>query len=348
MCAPHDFYGVYNINRKFTAGADGKCIICAKTRTNHHETEKGFTYCDVKYYWACCNCAFDIDPQRSHYDTHGCGHCKARRGRNRAGAQQVRPVTVAGSDGETEAVRLLENATAEAVCIRRYAEEYARKIMQDARVQADLILNAARTDAQGVAAQAAQDSERARRDRELAAQDLAEARTEAAVLSRVPQNDTRDIMELLEDLNTRSLAGRSLVWLQKCKASASKFVDRLTAAAGSIRGAVPDALRCPITQDVMVDPVMVTETGHTYERSAIEQWLRTRNTDPTTNVQLTSKTLIPNHSLRSTIEGFLENNVGAEISPSSLFGSVRFLLDFLLVLHLLGFFYFCFSKQFEK
>jgi ubiquitin len=140
-------------------------------------------------------------------------------------------------------------------------------------------------------------------------------RTEAAALSRAPQNDAKDMMEVLEDLNARSLAGRSLVWLQNSKASASKFVDRLTAAADSMRGAVPDSFRCPITQDVMVDPVIVTETGHTYERSAIEEWLRTHNTDPTTNVQLRSNNLIPNHSLRSSIQEFSANN-GAGLPPS--------------------------------
>ena len=66
-------------------------------------------------------------------------------------------------------VRLLENATAEAVRIRRDAEENAREIMQDARMQADRILCAART------------------------------RTEATALSHTPQKDSRDIMELLED-----------------------------------------------------------------------------------------------------------------------------------------------------
>ena len=83
-------------------------------------------------------------------------------------------MNVCGSD-ETEAVRLLENATAEAVRIKRDAEENARNIMQDDRVQEDRILGVAQTDAQGVAAQAAQDRKRARRDRELAA----DARVEA-------------------------------------------------------------------------------------------------------------------------------------------------------------------------
>jgi len=46
--------------------------------------------------------------------------------------------------------------------------------------------------------------------------------------------------------------------------------------------------------------------GHTYERSAIEQWLETHNTSPATGVELESKQLIPNHRLRSLIQDFHE------------------------------------------
>ena len=41
--------------------------------------------------------------------------------------------------------------------------------------------------------------------------------------------------------------------------------------------------------------------GHTYERSAIEQWLETHNTSPATGLELDSKQLIPCHRLRSLI-----------------------------------------------
>ncbi|KAJ1484601.1 hypothetical protein T484DRAFT_1894077 [Baffinella frigidus] len=68
---------------------------------------------------------------------------------------------------------------------------------------------------------------------------------------------------------------------------------------------VPDSFRCPITQEVMTDPVMVAETGHTYERAAILRWLQTNSTDPKTNVPLQTKQLVPNHGLRATIEDFL-------------------------------------------
>mmetsp|Transcript_43782 Transcript_43782/g.78231 ORF Transcript_43782/g.78231 Transcript_43782/m.78231 type:complete len:400 (+) Transcript_43782:148-1347(+) len=57
---------------------------------------------------------------------------------------------------------------------------------------------------------------------------------------------------------------------------------------------------CPITQEVMRDPVIAAD-GYTYERSAIEAWLRKKQSSPMTNAPLEHLNLIPNHSLRSTI-----------------------------------------------
>lgn len=64
---------------------------------------------------------------------------------------------------------------------------------------------------------------------------------------------------------------------------------------------VPPDFICPITTMIFKDPVM-TEDGNTYEREAIEAWLRTRNTSPLTNMPLTSKKLIPNITLRKLID----------------------------------------------
>jgi len=62
-----------------------------------------------------------------------------------------------------------------------------------------------------------------------------------------------------------------------------------------------DAFLCPITRDIMTDPVICSD-GHTYERSAIELWFRNNSRSPKTNQQLTSKVLIPNHAMRSAID----------------------------------------------
>ena len=54
--------------------------------------------------------------------------------------------------------------------------------------------------------------------------------------------------------------------------------------------------------------------GHTYERSAIEQWLETHSISPATGLELDSKQLIPNHSLRSLIRELHEARTSASNS----------------------------------
>ena len=78
----------------------------------------------------------------------------------------------------------------------------------------------------------------------------------------------------------------------------------------SAAAAVPDEYICPITAEIMTDPVS-TEDGFTYERAAITEWLRTKDTSPKTGAKLESKKLFPNHSLRSMIRAF--NEAGAAI-----------------------------------
>ena len=62
-----------------------------------------------------------------------------------------------------------------------------------------------------------------------------------------------------------------------------------------------DALECPITYELFVDPVTLEGDGVVYEREAIENWLRRGNlTSPATGVALkaTQTKLIPNAAVR--------------------------------------------------
>ena len=63
---------------------------------------------------------------------------------------------------------------------------------------------------------------------------------------------------------------------------------------------------CPITQELMTDPVMAAD-GHTYERTAITAWLKDKNTSPLTNTLLEDKRLYPNHTLKKAINTAREN-----------------------------------------
>jgi len=69
--------------------------------------------------------------------------------------------------------------------------------------------------------------------------------------------------------------------------------------------AAPAEYLCPILKEPMKEPV-VAQDGQTYERSAIEQWLRTRNSSPLTGLPLSHKELTPNLLLRGMIRQWLE------------------------------------------
>ena len=68
---------------------------------------------------------------------------------------------------------------------------------------------------------------------------------------------------------------------------------------------VPDGYLCPISLEVMEDPVIAAD-GHSYERSDIELWFaRGNDTSPKTGGALPHQFLTPNHNLRSAIQDFL-------------------------------------------
>ncbi|CAG7877094.1 unnamed protein product [Brassica rapa] len=67
---------------------------------------------------------------------------------------------------------------------------------------------------------------------------------------------------------------------------------------------IPYHFRCPISLELMRDPVTVC-TGQTYDRTSIESWVSTGNnntTCPVTRAPLSDHTLIPNHTLRRLIQ----------------------------------------------
>ncbi|KAE8021932.1 hypothetical protein FH972_007779 [Carpinus fangiana] len=71
---------------------------------------------------------------------------------------------------------------------------------------------------------------------------------------------------------------------------------------------IPTDFRCPISLDLMKDPVALS-TGITYDRESIEKWIEAGNqTCPVTNQVLTSFDEIPNHALRRMIQDWCVQN----------------------------------------
>ena len=73
--------------------------------------------------------------------------------------------------------------------------------------------------------------------------------------------------------------------------------------------AEPELLMCPITRAVFRDPVMVVDSGHTYERSAIlEHFERNGAKDPFTNCALSSTKVMTNWAMRNVVQDWLDKH----------------------------------------
>lgn len=66
---------------------------------------------------------------------------------------------------------------------------------------------------------------------------------------------------------------------------------------------VEEILKCPLTYQLFQDPVLAQD-GHTYERQAIEEWVRTHGTSPLTRQPLSSDHIYPNHMVKKLIDNF--------------------------------------------
>jgi len=99
------------------------------------------------------------------------------------------------------------------------------------------------------------------------------------------------------------LAAGNTVVIYRCIFARQNYAWKLETAE-DVQAVVPPSFRCPISQEVMREPV-VTADGQTYERCNIEEWFRRGYvTSPLTNLSLPSKELVPNLALQQAVADF--------------------------------------------
>ena len=80
--------------------------------------------------------------------------------------------------------------------------------------------------------------------------------------------------------------------------------------------AEPDVLICPITRIMFRDPVVVVESGHTYERNAIlEHFRRNGAKDPLTGLALSSTRVMPNWAVRQIAQDWMDRH--PDVTPDA-------------------------------
>jgi hypothetical protein len=72
--------------------------------------------------------------------------------------------------------------------------------------------------------------------------------------------------------------------------------------------ALINSLRCPISGIIMGDPVILSCSGLSYERSVLENWMRLRGTDPESGEALQEDArVMENICLKELIQAILAN-----------------------------------------
>ncbi|KAG0502146.1 hypothetical protein HPP92_002218 [Vanilla planifolia] len=116
-----------------------------------------------------------------------------------------------------------------------------------------------------------------------------------------PEKETRELAELalacveLRGKDRPNLVTEVLPVLERLK----KSTFEVWSSTNPSPALPPSHFICPILQEV-TDPCIASDC-YTYDRKAIETWIRTEVKSPVTNLSLPDINLIPNHSLRSAI-----------------------------------------------
>lgn len=116
-----------------------------------------------------------------------------------------------------------------------------------------------------------------------------------------------DGKELLH-LTKESLAGDLKIESLGLRSKVLRSIDELRTRMESLSSGIPDEFICPITRELMKDPVIASD-GYSYEREAMESWIhKKKRTSPMTNLALPSLVLTPNRTLKMAINRWLETH----------------------------------------
>lgn len=85
------------------------------------------------------------------------------------------------------------------------------------------------------------------------------------------------------------------------------YIAGLKSMSTCLKSEIPKELLCPITQELFYDPVIAAD-GLTYERLAIQSWLKSKDVSPITDAKLHHKDLIPNIVFKKLVSEFFEKN----------------------------------------
>ncbi|TMX02498.1 hypothetical protein EJD97_021356 [Solanum chilense] len=145
-----------------------------------------------------------------------------------------------------------------------------------------------------------------------------QAEKQAGTGGLIAVSNINSLISLMSLSKTAILEEEHLVNSQNLKQTASiNVLPDQSSPCYSLVSDVPDELRCPISLDLIRDPVIVS-SGHTYDRNSIAQWINSgHHTCPISGQKLIHMALIPNYALKSLIQQWCQDNNITITEPKS-------------------------------
>jgi hypothetical protein len=112
----------------------------------------------------------------------------------------------------------------------------------------------------------------------------------------------------------------ALFLLQLCAALAATVASSSPEPLNPLQ--TPSDFLCPISGGLMVQPVLLVETGHSYEAAHIRRWLDSHNTCPISRKQLASKQLVVNYNLKKAVASWAADH-GISLPPAPMYQSLH-------------------------
>jgi hypothetical protein len=148
----------------------------------------------------------------------------------------------------------------------------------------------------------------------------AEAEKQARTGGLIVVSNINNIISLVTSSKSVIFVDRDKEEIKENFKQRSAFMNRnqdVSSSSQSILSNIPDEFRCPISLDLMKDPVIVA-SGHTYDRNSIAQWINSgHQTCPKSGQRLIHMALIPNYALKSMVHQWCQDNNVPLIDDSS-------------------------------
>uniref|UniRef100_A0A8B9PWF4 WD repeat, SAM and U-box domain-containing protein 1 n=1 Tax=Apteryx owenii TaxID=8824 RepID=A0A8B9PWF4_APTOW len=130
----------------------------------------------------------------------------------------------------------------------------------------------------------------------------AQGLTDLVGIFKMNNIDGKELLNLTKESLTNELKIESL----GLRSKVLRKIEELRMKMESVSVAIPDEFLCPITRELMKDPVIAAD-GYSYEKDAMENWINNkRRSSPMTNLPLPSLLLTPNRTLKMAISRWLE------------------------------------------